>query len=408
MNLKAWIAGSQQRRSNAFLLLLAEWSISNLGHYAVLSILAIYFLQTLTLPPGQAAALVLIFSLSLRLSRILLAPLVDRLVPRTAITLALFVSALGYLSLSIATVPATIVAALLVIGAGVGTNVLAVKTMAANTAREGQSPLLRYASLSMGLNFAAAVGPIIGSALFLSWRPTSVFVLAAVAYAAAGIIALRLPRSEHRAAERPSWIAGIKANLRLPAMRRAMLFTALSFFLYSQLYATLPLFVQSGLQTPSLLGTYLTLNAVLVIGGQLPLSKLLTHWGASASTLLLAGYLLFGVGFSLLWFFPLWQIAYVAVVFWTLGEMLIMPMLDTLVAEGVPAAQRTVAFALSGLAVGIGDGLGSSVGVALGGWLLQRQQLLLLYGVFAVVAVIAAGIVLVVFRAAIFTRARPA
>lgn len=394
----------QRRRANPFVLLVAEWSIINLGHYGVLAVLTLYFLRALQLAPDQAAAFILIFSLSLRLSRILLAPLVDRLAPRSSIMLASLVTALGYLGLSFVTAPAAIIVMLLVIGAGVGSNVLAVKTMAANTAAEGQSPLLRYASLSTGLNFAASVGPLIGTSLFLNWRANGVFLLAAAVNLLAALITLWMPRGEASSVQRPSWISGMKASFARPTMRRAMLFTALTWFLYSQLYATLPLFIESGLRVPTLLGTYLTANAVLVIIGQLPLSQLLARWQVPESRMLFSGYVVFGLGFTLLWLFPTWQMAYAAVVCWTLGEMLIMPLLDTMVAEGVPAENRTVAFALSGLAIGVGDGLGGSIGVALAGRLLAQDQLLLLYGLFAVAAVVAAAVVAGVFRASIFKR----
>lgn len=394
----------QRRRPNPFVLLVAEWSIINLGHYGVLAVLTLYFLRALQLAPDQAAAFILIFSLSLRLSRILLAPLVDRLAPRSSIMLASLVTALGYLGLSFVTAPAAIIAMLLVIGAGVGSNVLAVKTMAANTVAEGQSSLLRYASLSTGLNFAASIGPLIGTSLFLNWRANGVFLLAAAVNLLAALVTLWMPRGEVSSVQRPSWISGMKVSFARPTMRRAMLFTALTWFLYSQLYATLPLFIESGLRVPTLLGTYLTANAVLVIIGQLPLSQLLARWQVPESRMLFSGYVAFGLGFTLLWLFPTWQIAYAAVVCWTLGEMLIMPLLDTMVAEGVPAENRTVAFALSGLAIGVGDGLGGSIGVALAGRLLAQDQLLLLYGLFAVAAVVAAAVVAGVFRASIFKR----
>lgn len=397
--------GGQRRRVNPFLLLVAEWSMINLGHYGVLAVLTLYFLRTLQLAPDQAAAFILLFSLSLRLSRIVLAPLVDRLAPRSSIMYASLVTALGYLGLAFVTSPTAIITMLLVIGAGVGSNVLAVKTMAANTNAEGQSSLLRYASLSTGLNFAASVGPLIGTSLFLNWRPNGVFLLAVVVNLVAAVLTLWMPRGEASSVQRPSWLAGLKVSFARPMMRRAMVFTALTWFLYSQLYTTLPLFIESGLRVPTLLGTYLTANAVLVIIGQLPLSQLLARWRVPESRMLFGGYVVFGVGFTLLWLFPTWQMAYVAVVCWTLGEMLVMPLLDTMVAEGVPAENRTVAFALNGLAIGVGDGLGGSIGVALAGRLLAQDQLLLLYGLFAVASVVASAVVVGVFRSSIFKEA---
>src|SRR5437660_895847 len=95
----------QQRPAAWFLFLLGEWSVANIGYFAVLSILSIYFLQSLGLPPGQAAGLMLLNSVSFRLNRIFLAPVIDRLVPRMAIFLALCIGGLGYLGMALTTSP---------------------------------------------------------------------------------------------------------------------------------------------------------------------------------------------------------------------------------------------------------------------------------------------------------------
>ena len=384
-----------RRRPTSFLFLLGEWSISHLGHFAVLAILSIYFLRTLALPAGQAATLMLLASLSFRLIRIFLAPLLDRLPTRTAILLALSLCCAGYLGLATTTNVFTTGALLVAIGAGYGTNALAVKTLAGRS-RGAESPLLRYASLSTGLNLAAALGPIVGNALFLHWHPRSAFSLAACAYGLSALVALGLPDDERTSTRRPNWIAGMRLVLRLSALRKAMLFTALGWFLYAQLYATLPLFVRAGVGRAELLGTFFSLNAVLVVGGQLPLSRLLLRWRLPAGRLVQAAYLSFAAGFALLWLWPYWQVAYGSIVLWTIGEMLLMPALDTFVAQATTDEHRLVAFALNAIAVGAGEGLGNFVGVAMAGWLLEVGALHHLYGAFTVCALVAAIVLAVV------------
>jgi DHA1 family multidrug resistance protein-like MFS transporter len=368
--------------------LLSEWSVSNVGYYAVQSILSLYFLTSLRLSPGAAGSLVLVTSIAFRLNRIFLAPLIDRLRPRTAVCCGLLVGAAGYVGLAVTRSPLLVTALLLVIGVGGATNALSVKTLAAELTPGTDSPLLRYASLSTGLNLAAATGPLIAAALYPAHSVGWVFCLAALGYAVAAVLALFVPASAHESGQRPTWRRTSRGVLADPGFRRVLLLTVVGFFLYSQLFSTLPYFVTEGLDRPGLRGSYFTLNAVLVIAGQIPLGHWLQRTARPEHRVVLAGYALFLAGFVLLWVAPRWWMAYASVTLWTCGEMLIMPTLDTMTARTLQPWQRMVGFSFAGVAMSVGDGLGGALGVALAGWLDERHRLTELYGVMALLAVV--------------------
>jgi hypothetical protein len=168
-------------------------------------------------------------------------------------------------------------------------------------------------------------------------------------------------------------------NLKLPAMQRALLFAFLGWFLYTQSYATLPLFVSEGVHRSDLLGSVFALNAILVVVGQLPVSRLVTSLRIPSSQLVLLAFLPFALGFTILWLVPQLPTIYIAVFLWTLGEMLLMPALDTLVAEGALMEYKQTGFALNSLAVSLGEGIGNFIGVAIAGFLLQSGHLSTLY-----------------------------
>lgn len=387
----------EQRRQDRrwFGFLLSEWSVSNVGYYAVQSILSLYFLTSLRLSPGAAGSLVLVTSIAFRLNRIFLAPLIDRLRPRTAVFAGLLVGAAGYVGLALTRSPALVTALLLVIGVGGATNALSVKTLAAELTPGSTSPLLRYASLSTGLNLAAATGPLIAGALYPGRGAGWVFAVAALCYALAAFLALFVPASAHESAARPTWRATSRGVLASRDFRRILLLTVVGFFLYSQLFSTLPYFVTEALHRPGLRGSYFTVNAVLVIACQIPLGHWLQRSRRPELPVIHGGYALFLAGFVLLWIAPRWWMAYAAVTLWTFGEMLIMPTLDTMTARTLEPHQRMVGFSFAGVAMSVGDGLGGAVGVALAGWLNQHHRLNQLYGVmalFAALVLVAAGL----------------
>src|SRR5437868_15533394 len=103
-------------RVHWFATVIAEYTICNLGHFAVMAILSLYLVRTLELVPAQAASVMLATSLSFRLSRLLTAPLVARMPTRQALCLALCSTGVGYLGLALVRVPLAALALLLIVG----------------------------------------------------------------------------------------------------------------------------------------------------------------------------------------------------------------------------------------------------------------------------------------------------
>lgn len=385
-----WRRLDRSDRFDWFHIVTAEFSLCNLGNYAVMAILSIYFVHSLNLTAAQAGGLMLFTSFSFRFSRVFLAPLVDGLPIRLSAFMSLFLSGLGYLGLSVTRTPLLVVLLLFITGAGYSTNALLVKTIAAqakSSDSSGQSLFLRYTSLTIGVNLAAAAGSVVGSAVFFRWSPAAVFLIAAIVYGLSGCIALLIPISETgNNTQRPKWGTALRLSLRLPALWRALLFTGMGWFLYTQSYASLPLFVSDGVHRPDLLGSVFALNAIFIVVGQLPVSKTILYLRLPPSQSVLLAFLAFACGFALMWLFPGWQIIYAAVVLWTLGEMLLMPSLDTLIAKGALVEHTQVAFVVYSVAIGIGEGLGNLFGVSLADFLLKSGNFSYLYMLLTVAA----------------------
>lgn len=366
--------------------LLSEWAFCNIGHYAVLAILSLYLLVTLRLAASTAALMLLFASLAFRLARFFVAPLLDHLSPRAALLIATALGSIGYFGLLFTAQPLLMMLCFIIIGVGYGSNAILIKVLAAPG--QGTSRLMRYASINTSLNIGAAVGPVIGNTLFLHWNPHLLFFFPAGMFALAGLVSLMLPTAETQQQQRVRWITMLGQALNLPIVRQNLLFVFAGFFLYSQLFATLPLITNTLFHTPELLSSFFALNALIIVFGQVPATRLLVSLKLSPRLLLRTSFLMYVAGFVLIWLLPYWQVAYPAVVLWTTGEMLIFPSLDTLLAGEITAELRVTCFSLSAVAVAFAEGIGSLLGVWIIGYLTPLNQLRQLYLLFAIIAML--------------------
>ena len=377
-------------------ILLSEWTLCNIGHYCLLATLSLYLLVTLHLAAPTAALLLLFSSLAFRLARFFVAPLIDQLSPRIALLLSTSLGCLGYIGLIFVSHPLLLLALFCVIGIGYGSNALLIKALAASGV--GASRLLRYASINTGLNIGAAIGPIVGNTLFLHWNPHLLFLFPACMFALAGFICLLFQGEEKHEAVQSHWIKSLHSALQYSIVRQNMLFVFAGFFLYSQIFSTLPLVTRLLFHAPDLLSSYFALNALLIVLVQIPATRLMISIGLSPRLLLRVSLLMYTAGFILIWLLPYWQIAFPAVVLWTGGEMLLFPALDTMMAAEIPASLRITCFSLSAVAVAFGEGFGSLLGVWVVGVLSPLGQIRHLYVFFAVFAAVTLAAALLIIR----------
>lgn len=362
--------------------MVSEWGLCTIGHLAAVSILSLYLLTTIKLPPGLAAGLLLFAALSYRVGRFVVAPLLDRMPARSALMLCLSAGAAGYLVLSaLPYTTATFAAAVLLVGAGFGGNTLRVYALASGR-EEGR--LYRYSALNVATNVAAAIGPLFGTWLFLHLGPRSPFALAAATFVAAMALLLRVPGEDLEHAARPQgFIRALGTCLASPGVRQSIVVRTLLFVMTSQLYAVFPLAATRMLNAAGLLGIYFTVNALLVSVGQIPVTRLAMALAASPRVLISAGFASYSLGFLSLFLWPNRLVAFAMVAGCSLAEMLIPPPTDSLVGSALPDSLRVAGFTLNMLAAALGEAVGVFSGVWAAGQLIPGRRLSLWYGVLA-------------------------
>ncbi|MFJ4095106.1 MFS transporter [Kitasatospora sp. NPDC089913] len=342
--------------------LLAQWTLACCAVWALLTVLPLHLTQRHH-GAGTVAALVTEAVVSLRLMRILAGPALGRLRPRTAITAALGLGALAFGALAATGGSAVVLAAVLpVLGLGFGMNAMALKLIAA--AAPDRRRARGFASQAVAVNLGMALGPLGGVALQQRFGTAAFCAAAACVHVVAlGLVMLAGPPGEAAGAAVGAGRTRWKALLREPGPRMPLALTALGFVLYTQLFATLPLYAKEVLGAGGSLGTVFLVNGVLIIALQLPVTLLSGRLGVRPTTLCAVGFGCFAAAFACLGAGRTVAWLFAGVVLVTFAEMLLMPALDVLVGSAGPARHRAAHFSLAALATGLGEAVGSFSGV---------------------------------------------
>ncbi|AJF63780.1 MFS transporter [Streptomyces vietnamensis] len=341
---------------------LAQWTLACCAVWALLTVLPLHLTQGRH-SAGTVAALVTEGVVSLRLMRIVAGPALGRLRPGTAISVALGLGTVAFGGLAATDGhPLALALALPVIGLGFGMNAMALKLIAAAAPAEGRAR--GFASQAVAVNLGMALGPLAGVAVQQRFGMAAFCASAALVNAMALCLVLvaRPPGNRGPTAAgtlRAQWsVLAQDRDLRIP-----LALTALGFVLYTQLFATLPLYAKEVLGGGRSLGTVFLVNGLLIIALQLPVTLLAGRLRVTPRALCLLGFGCFAAAFACLgtgrsvgWLFT-------GVVLVTFAEMLLMPALDVLVGSAGPPERHAAYFSFAALATGIGEAVGSFSGV---------------------------------------------
>jgi predicted MFS family arabinose efflux permease len=190
-----------------------------------------------------------------------------------------------------------------------------------------------FALLRLAINLGMAIGPALGGMLALHSYSLLFIVDAATAWLAALLLAWMVrSRGRSPAEQEPKPPPGARSPWRDgPILLLTLLVIAMAASLF-QAFSTLPIHLRQsyGLRENGI-GMVLAFNATLIVLFEM----VLTHWAEKRNRLLLigvgsflvcAGLALLPLGSSIAW-------AALSTAVWTLGEMLVLPLTNTVVAE---------------------------------------------------------------------------
>lgn len=282
----------------------------------------------------------------------------DRAGPRRTLWTSQALASLAVIGLMVARQPALIMSLALAGGALTGFPRSAVYAMAAQLTSPHQWARV-YGQLYWATSLGASISALLAGVL-LHMRPQSMFLPGVVGAAAYAAIALALPEARviDRTGERGA--RSVLADLYRPFTNRCvgpfLLLTFAISCVYMQRQSAMPLDMHRHGLTAAQLGAILSLSATLVVFVQ-PFAARATH-RLPAGHAFAASSVLIGTGFGINLFAGTAPRYAIAVIVWTCGEILMVPLAATFMADHAPAGrggtfQGAYAFVWTlGLAVG--------------------------------------------------------
>jgi MFS family permease len=331
--------------------------ISKFGSF-VLVFLAVY-LTRVGYSAAQAGIALSAYGLGALVSAPVGGALADRIGRRNTIALSMFLSAAAMLGLSQARELGLIIGLAALAGFTSELYRPAAAALLADLTPAGQRvPAFAMNRLAVNLGFAA--GPAVGG--FLAERSFMLlFVGDALTSAVFGVVALAaLPHGERsvEASSGDSWVRVVLAD------RGFMIFLAASVagaLVFVQAFSSFALQVSSSFSS-ALYGTLISLNGLLVVLLELPISSLTQRRRPRRAMAL--GLALLGLGFGITGFAASPAILALAVVVWTLGEIAYLPVAGAYVADVAPDHMRGRYQGAWGATFGVAYVLGPALGTA--------------------------------------------
>jgi predicted MFS family arabinose efflux permease len=197
-----------------------------------------------------------------------------------------------------------------------------------------------YALNRLAINLGMSIGPALGGFLAtVSFR--SMFVVDGGTTILAALVLMltkwSLPTGGHHAVhEHRDGATTILGDRKLLVFLLAEFFVAIVFYQHE---STLSLFMVDYLRfSPAFYGMLFTINTLLIVALEVPLNQATAHWPAAWS--LLAGCVLFALGFGGLAIVASAAGILATVVLWTFGEMMLFPAMAAYLGDIAPPARR--------------------------------------------------------------------
>lgn len=224
-----------------------------------------------------------------------------------------------------------------------------------------------FAVYRLAFNLGTTAGPLLG-ALLITYSYDLMFYFDAITSVVFAVFALSLPNSgsnkdtpaaDDTTARKASYLA-VLADRRFALFMLALFINAV---VYIQHIAVLPLQITADGHKPELYAALLSLNALLVIALELPLTKFVQRMPAKLAVMLGIG--LVGVGMNLYIAGPAIAMLVAATLVWTFGEMVGTPTVSAYPGQIAPPGLRGRYIAAAAFPMQIGYAVGPVLGIAL-------------------------------------------
>jgi MFS family permease len=363
--------------------------IDRLGGFMLYPFFALYLTQKFDIGMSAVGLLFAIFSISGMVGSALGGAIADRMGRKTVIIFSLILSSLSALGMGFAPTIGIFIAVVVLVGtlSSIGHpahEAVVADLLPPDKRAEG------YGIIRVVFNLAVIIAPPIAGLLIANSYVTLFLVDAAISLISAAIVLLALPETKPQAHAhaRPETMrqtfAGYGRVFRDTPFVAFIGVTVMMTLVYMNMNSTLGVYLRDQHGLPEMrYGWLLSINAIIVVLFQFWVTRRLEKY--RPMLMMAGGSLLYAVGFAMYGFVPTFALFVVAMVIITIGEMVVSPFQQSLVASFAPEHMRGRYMAVSGLSWSISF----TVGPYFAGLLLDSANPGLLWAFCGIVGLLA-------------------
>ena len=351
---------------------------------------ALYLTQKYDIGMATVGLLFAVFSVSGMVGSALGGAIADRMGRKTVIIFSLLLSSLSALGMGFAPTLGIFVAVSVLVGTlanigGPAHEAVVADLLPQDKRAEG------YGIIRVVFNVAVIIAPPIAGLLIAHSYLTLFLVDAVISIISAGIVYFFLPETKPQAHAhaKPETMtqtfAGYGRVFKDTPFLAFIGVTVLMTLVYLNMNSTLGVYLRDQHGLPELrYGWLLSINAIIVVLFQFGITRRLQHF--KPLLMMAAGSMLYAVGFAMYGFVPTFALFILAMIIITIGEMVVSPFQQSLVASFAPEHMRGRYMAVSGLSWSISF----TVGPYFAGLLLDSANPQLLWAFCGLIGTLAA------------------
>jgi len=327
--------------------------IDRLGGFMLYPFFALYLTQKFDIGMSTVGILFAIFSISGMVGSALGGALADRMGRKVVIIVSLVLSSLSALGMGLAPTLGIFIAVVTIVGTLSSIGHPAHEAVVADLLPP-EKRAEGYGIIRVIFNLAVIIAPPIAGLLIARSYLTLFIVDAVISLIAATIVIFALPETKpqaHAHAKPESMKQTFAGYGRVFKDTRFVAFigvTVMMTLVYMNMNSTLGVFMRDQHGMPALsFGSLLSLNAVIVVLFQFWVARKLEKY--KPMLMMAAGSLLYAIGFAMYGFVPTFALFAIAMIIITIGEMIVSPFQQSMVASFAPEDMRGRYMAVSGL-----------------------------------------------------------
>lgn len=322
-------------------------------------LLSLWLMDAKTIGIGKASIIVASFTFVSKAGNALVGGVINKLGLKLSLIIGLFGSSIILLLVTISEMYILIFILMLTLGLFISLYNISLKTHI--SLMEESERINAYALLNIAVNVGASLGPLLGG-LILDWNPKYLLLASMFNYILAGFITLFLPevKLEINKNSNDKKYTLENRNKGINTFIKFALFSSVFWLLYTQLMTTFPV-VFSHYFTGKTIGFFLTINAITIILIQGFYPRIQPYFKNELWYSL--AFVLISISFFLLWLKPTFPLVLLAIIIFSVSEVIWVPMLDSELVKNKGSLSAPWAFGFAGIFWGIGESLGSFLGL---------------------------------------------